>query len=79
MYPACLATMALIAASATSTGGVAAFVAKSFMRQRRAGRDSGRPWSGQGGTQFPETVIPVDDKFAVQARLRWKPSALLER
>jgi hypothetical protein len=35
-----------------------------------AGRDSGLPMVNKGGTQFAETVIPVDDRLAVKARLR---------
>jgi hypothetical protein len=37
MCPACLTTMALIAVSATSTGGVAALVAKGFHVSERRG------------------------------------------
>jgi hypothetical protein len=32
--------------------------------------DSGLPMVGKGGTEFAETVIPVDDRLAVKARLR---------
>jgi hypothetical protein len=41
-----------------------------FLYLRRAGRDSGLPMEGKGGIQFAETVIPVDDRLAVKARLR---------
>jgi hypothetical protein len=30
--------------------------------------DSGLPVVGYGGTQFAETIIPVDDRLAVKAR-----------
>jgi hypothetical protein len=67
MCPVCLATMGFIAASVTSTGGLAAWVVKGFPARRRAhAPDGGDP--ARGGASPEDMKAVYHDRHVVWNR-----------